>query len=227
MNHSSNLPRTLEPESMETNEEAREYREMDHSVVNQVFVDDLMTGGPIGPRVLDLGSGPAHIPVLLCQSNDDVEVMAVDSSVEMLELARIEIELGGVADRIQLEHADAKTLEGFEAGSADTVISNSLLHHLENPGTALASAIRMLCDGGRLFVRDLMRPADGAILESLVEQYTRDESPFAQQLFRQSLHAALTLGEIRQLAGGFGIPSRDVQMSSDRHWTIDWTKQAA
>ena len=36
------LPRTLEPEVMDTAEEAADYDAMDHSEVNRVFVDDLL-----------------------------------------------------------------------------------------------------------------------------------------------------------------------------------------
>ena len=36
------LPRTLEPEVMDTREEAVDYDSMDHSGVNRVFVDDLV-----------------------------------------------------------------------------------------------------------------------------------------------------------------------------------------
>jgi hypothetical protein len=58
----------------------------------------------------------------------------------------------------------------------------------------------------------------------LVSQHCGDETDRAQQLFRQSLHAALTLEEIQKMCGGLGIQPQHVQMSSDRHWTIDWTK---
>ena len=55
-----NLQRTLEPEVMETPDEAREYNEMDHSDVNRVFVDDLLDCGDValvGYRRCSLSSG--------------------------------------------------------------------------------------------------------------------------------------------------------------------------
>ena len=218
------LPRTLEPESMDTAQEASEYEAMDHSAVNDLFVSDLIAGGEVGNQVIDLGCGPAAIPILLAQRLPDIQVMAIDSAIEMLEVAKREIDFGGVLDRVILQHADAKTLEGFADEMADTVISNSLLHHLKDPEPALASAQRLLRRGGRLFFRDLARPDCQESVESLVQQYTGTESEFAQQLFRQSLHAALTIDEIQALAGGLGISPQQVQMTSDRHWTIDWKR---
>ena len=96
--------------------------------------------------------------------------------------------------------------------------------HLDDPEPGLRTAIRLLSDGGRLFIRDLYRPQTAEEVESLVATYTGQETEQGQQLFRQSLHASLTLDEIRDLAGGLGIPSQHVQMTSNRHWTIDWTR---
>lgn len=216
-----NLPRTPEPKILSAAEEAAEYLAMDHSEVNRRFVDELLSG-PVGPRVIDLGSGPALIPIELCRRDETVEVIAVDGDVEMLELAKVEIDMAGMLDRITLHHADATGMDEYEDGMADTVISNSLIHHLDDPRIGLETAIRLLAPGGRLFLRDLYRPPTESEVESLVEQYAGEENANAQQLFRQSLHASLTLAEIRHLAGGLGIAEQHVQMSSDRHWTIDW-----
>ena len=58
-------------------------------------------------------------------------------------------------------------------------------------------------------------------VEGLVEEHASDQNSDGQQLLRQSLHAALTLPEIREICAGLGIQPDDVQMTSDRHWTID------
>jgi ubiquinone/menaquinone biosynthesis C-methylase UbiE len=220
----SELPRSLEPEAMDDAAEVREYQRMDHRAVNQRFVDDLRSGGAVGPRVTDLGCGTGDILVLLCQQDDTLEGLGIDCSVEMLEAARLEIELGSVTGRVQLEHADCKSLEGFEAGTADTVISNTMLHHLAEPSLAVERGIHLLKPGGRLFLRDLMRPPTAERVEALVAEHAGGESEYAQQLLRQSLHAALTLDEARRMATALGIPAACVQPTSDRHWTLDWQR---
>jgi ubiquinone/menaquinone biosynthesis C-methylase UbiE len=207
--------------------EVREYQDMDHSDVNRTFLDDLYDGGPVGPRVVDLGCGPADILVALCQRAPDVEALGIDVSVAMLEAARLEIELGSVQGRIYLEHADCKALAEFEAASADTVISNSLVHHLPQPEAALREALRLVKPGGRLFVRDLARPESEEHVEALVRQHAGEETAFAQQLLRQSLHAALTVAEVQALIEPLGIDREAVRQTSDRHWTLDWTVPAS
>ena len=58
---------------------------------------------------------------------------------------------------------------------------------------------RVTREGGILFVRDLMRPADPETLAQLVETYTGEETKYSQKLFADSLHAALSLDEIRAM----------------------------
>lgn len=209
---------------MDDEHEVQEYQAMDHQAVNESFANDLIAAGPVGPHVIDLGCGLAEIPVLLCQKVDDLEVLGIDSSVAMLDAARIEIEFGGVLGRVHLEHADCKKLTGFEPGTTDTVITNTVLHHLAEPKTAIVQALRILAPGGRLFFRDLARPVDADAVETLVDLHAKGESDFARQLLRQSLHAALTIDEILELVCEFGISEKHLRMTSDRHWTLDWTK---
>ncbi|GIW96584.1 MAG: hypothetical protein KatS3mg110_4625 [Pirellulaceae bacterium] len=220
------LSRVLEPELMDTPEEAWAYDQMDHSAVNQAFVDDLLGAGIPGAKVLDLGTGTARIAILLCRQTPEVRVMAADLALAMLELARYNVELAGLTERIQLDHVDAKKLP-YASDSFDCVMSNSLVHHIAEPIVVLGEACRVVRPGGLLFFRDLMRPDSQSELERLVELYAGNESPAARQMFAASLHAALTLDEIRHLVQKLGYAADSVQATSDRHWTWVAHKPAA
>jgi hypothetical protein len=78
---------------------------------------------------------------------------------------------------------------------------------------------RVVKPGGLLFVRDLLRPVDEAALREFVVKYAADANAHGQQMFADSLHAALTLDEIRALVTEHGFPAASVQQTSDRHWT--------
>jgi hypothetical protein len=45
-------------------------------------------------------------------------------------------------------------------------------------------------------------------------------------MFRDSLHAALTVEEVRELVRDFGLSSDSVKATSDRHWTIQGKKES-
>jgi len=217
------LERVLEPELMDDPDEAQNYNEMDHSEVNRRFVAELLAGGDLGNDVLDLGTGTALIPIELCQQHSGCRVMASDAATSMLDLARYNIAVSSIEHRIQLHHGDSKCL-GFDKEMFDAVISNSLIHHVEEPQLVLAEIVRVCKPGGRIFVRDLYRPDSAVEVETLVKQYAANEPADSQQLFRQSLFAALKLEEIRRLVDALGFPPETVRMTSDRHWTWSATK---
>ena len=231
------LTRVLEPEVMDTAEEAVDYDSMDHSTVNRLFVDDLLAAAErFGEseiaasdvstqrqqkslRVLDVGTGTALIPIELCRRPIDATVWAIDLAVEMLKLAEFNVRTAGLDGRIVLEQSDGKSLD-YDDGEFDWVISNSIVHHIPEPRDALAEMLRVLRPGGLLFVRDLARPQTNSDVEYLVATYAGDANENQQQLFRQSLHAALTVEEVRELMREFDWPADWVVMNSDRHWTI-------
>jgi len=212
------LTRQLEPELMDDPQEAITYDEMDHSEVNRLFVDDLLASGPIGNDILDLGTGTARIPIELCKHVSDCRVMASDGAISMLEVARYNVSVNSMDYRIQLHHGDAKQLQ-FDDSLFDTVISNSLIHHVPEPARVIAEIVRLTKPGGYIFVRDLCRPASLDAIEELVARVTGRETSEAQQMFRQSLQAALNLDEMRSLVLQHGLPAEDVRETSDRHWT--------
>src|SRR5579885_2063098 len=124
------LPRVLEPEVMDTPDEAHDYDAMDHSAVNRAFVADLLAflPRPAG-TVLDLGTGTAQIPIELCRTADGFEVLAVDAAEHMLRLAAGNIERAGLGNRIRVERANARQLPHPD-GSFPVVMSNSIVHHV-------------------------------------------------------------------------------------------------
>jgi len=117
-----------------------------------------------------------------------------------------------------------KAMAEFDPELAETVLSNSVAHHLPDPGGLLVTAKRLTSAGGRVFIRDLIRPEDEPQVEAIVEQHAGSEPEVAQQLLRQSLHAALTLEEAKSAATEAGIPAEALTQTSDRHWTLDWSK---
>jgi ubiquinone/menaquinone biosynthesis C-methylase UbiE len=212
------LQRVLEPEVMDSPEEARDYDAMDHQAVNRIFVADFLAIWPKETPILDVGTGTAQIPIELCRTVPTSQVVAVDLAKHMLALGRENVRQAGLEQRITLEHCDAKSLP-FVDSSFAAVISNSIVHHIPEPRRVFAEMIRMLRPTGLLFVRDLLRPADKTSLQHLVQTYAGDANTHQQQMFADSLHAALTLSEVRDLIASLGFDPQEATQTSDRHWT--------
>jgi ubiquinone/menaquinone biosynthesis C-methylase UbiE len=213
------LPRVLEPEVMDSAEEALDYDSMDHSEVNARFVTDLLAAGlPEGP-LLDLGTGTAQIPIELCRRVPAARVVATDLARHMLERARRNVEGAGLAARVELRLGDGKRLD-WPDGAFAAVMSNSIVHHIPEPSRVFAEALRVARRGGLLFFRDLLRPDDDHAVRWRVDTYAAGATQRQRALFDASLRAALTLDEVRALMQELGLCTECVQATSDRHWTL-------
>ena len=212
------MKRKLEPEVMDTVEEADEYAAMDHSEPNAAFVERLVELDAEG-EMLDIGTGPGHMPLLVCERISSAYVVGIDLAETMLAHARAYLEGSDYADRVRFELADAKRLNFNDAGF-DTVFSNTILHHIPEPADLLREARRVLKPGGVLLIRDLMRPENDEQARALVELHAKDASPNQRELFHASLHAALTAAELRELASHCGLEDAEVVVDSDRHMSL-------
>jgi ubiquinone/menaquinone biosynthesis C-methylase UbiE len=212
------LPRRLEPEVMDSAQEARDYDAMDHAAVNRVFVDDFLAAWDGRGPLLDVGTGTAQIPVALCRSHPNAEVVGIDLAEHMLAVGRENVRRAGLESRIRLERWDAKQMPCPD-GAFGAVMSNSIAHHAPEPRRVLAEMARAAAPGGTLLVRDLLRPGDEAALGRLVELYAAGANERQRRLYADSLRAALTLAEVRSLVEGLGFDPAAVRQTSDRHWT--------
>ncbi len=215
------LARVLETEVMDTPAEAADYDSMDHGAVNRAFVDDLLAfvGEAIHEgELLDLGTGTAQIPIELAGRVAGVKIRAVDLAQHMLARAAENVAHAALQAAIVLEQIDAKGLP-YRDGQFSVVMSNSIVHHIPEPRAVIAEAVRVTRPGGWLFFRDLLRPSDREELQRLVDQYAAGANAHQRQMFADSLHAALTLDEVRELVSGYGFAAETVQATSDRHWT--------
>jgi len=217
----TNLHRILEPEVMDTLEEAFEYDSMDHSQVNEVFCNDFFAARNLtdGVQILDVGTGTAQIPIAMCKRNSGLKITAIDLAESMLTLGNKNIQTALLEDCITLVQVDSKKMH-YSDESFDQVISNSIIHHIPNPVECFKEMIRVTKKDGLLFIRDLLRPDSIAELQNIVNLHAGDATPKQKQLFTDSLHASLSLTEVREMVKLFGFEAFTVIQSSNRHWTF-------
>jgi len=214
------MQRILEPEVMDTSSEAIEYDAMDFTAVNTAFAQRTSELGPQSGLVLDAGTGTARIPILICQKCPQLEIIASDLSKNMLLIASKNVEQAGLQKQISLELADSKQLP-YQDGQFDMVISNSIVHHLPDPLPFFLEIKRVLKPNGAIFIRDLLRPTDEATMNALVDSIGDDYDEHQKMLFRDSLHAAFTLNEVKEIVQNAGLEGVKVYQSSELHWTAE------
>ncbi len=214
------MKRIVEPEVMDTREEAEAYDAMGHGEVDRAFAKRFLElGGGFG-HALDVGCGPAQIPIMLTSRRPDMRFDAVDLSEEMLRIARRRAEEAGVQDRIAFRLADAKALP-FPDNFFDSLISNSIVHHVHDAMRALREMSRVVKPAGAVLIRDLIRPETTAEAQAFVDKYAGGDTPHQQQMYYDSYLAAFTIKEVKAMLAKMNLPGARVVQSSDRHWSIE------
>jgi ubiquinone/menaquinone biosynthesis C-methylase UbiE len=219
------MQRLLEAEVMDSWEEAVDYDAMDLTKVNAAFAEAAIAFGSTEQiLVLDAGTGTGRIPVLMCQMRPQWQIIAIDLAKNMLQIASQHVQQADLQQQIRLELVDAKHLP-YKDKVFDLIISNSLVHHLPDPLPFFRELQRVTKPNGGIFVRDLFRPVDEVTMNGLVENIGSEYNAIQKKLFRDSLHAALTIDEVNQLISAVGLVGVKVYQSSDRHWTAErsWT----
>lgn len=206
---------------MEDPAQALAYARADFSDVNQGFVDRFRATFPelTRGRVVDLGCGPADIPIRLARAVPGLDIAAVDGSEAMLALARKAVDEAGVADRVHPVRARVQDLS-FPPRVFDAVISNSLLHHLEDPPVFWHELLRICRPGAALLIMDLFRPESPERAREIVESAAADGDQILKQDFFNSLLAAFTADEVRAQLAASGLTHLDCRIISERHWLV-------
>jgi len=215
------LARTPEPELMDSPAQVDAYASADFSTSNQWFVDRLVERFKPRPergRLADLGCGPGDICIRLARELPAWRIEGVDAGANMLAAARGAVAQAGLEDRIDFSLArlpdPALGVNGFEC-----VVSNSLLHHLPDAYMLWQSVSQLAAPGAWIQVMDLDRPETAEQADALVELHSGDEPEVLKSDFRNSLHAAWRVDEVRGQLERAGLPLT-CEKVSDRHWLV-------
>jgi ubiquinone/menaquinone biosynthesis C-methylase UbiE len=214
------MDRVLEPEIMNDEEQARAYARADFSSSNQMFVDGLLARHASKLKTaLDVGCGPADIPIRLARAQPSIRVTAVDASSAMLREAAKAVETAGLAQQIALVKGRVPGLDPM-GRDFDAILSKDLLHHLPDPLVFWEEVKRLVRGPTLLYVMDLFRPPSEEDARNIVESVSGDEPAILKQDFYHSLLAAFTADEIEDQLRQAGL-GLNVAVVSDRHLLVE------
>lgn len=219
------LPQRIpEPELMDQPDQARAYAEADFSEPHDAFVTHFHARFPAfaSGRAIDLGCGPADVTMRFARAYPGVEVLGLDGAEAMLALGHKALAENGLAGQITLRQSRLPDMSLPER-AFDAVISNSLLHHLDDPAVLWQTVRHVARPGAALLAMDLMRPGSIARAENLARLYASDAPPVLQRDFYHSLLAAYRPDEVRRQLDNAGLGQLRVEAVSDRHLLV-WGK---
>ena len=204
---------------MDDEEQAAVYAKADFSSSNQMFVDGLIDEYSLHlNQILDIGCGPADIPIRIARKLPSIKITAVDASAPMVRHAKRAIENGGFKDQITV-------IEGCIPGlilkneEFDAIISKDLLHHLPDPMIFWEEIISLAKKETVIYVMDLFRPETTDEARNIVESVSGNEPEILKMDFFNSLLAAFTVDEIKDQVNKAEM-NLEVEKVSKRHLLI-------
>ncbi|MDH5633477.1 MAG: class I SAM-dependent methyltransferase [Gammaproteobacteria bacterium] len=214
------MRRIPEPELMNDPTQALAYAEADFVEPNTAFVDGFAACFPqCQPRrVVDLGCGPGDLTERFAQRYPQCRVSAIDGAEQMLLIARQRAREQGLDGQIDYVCAHLPSAE-LPTG-ADVIISNSLLHHMNDAMDLWRSVKQCSVPGSIVYVADLFRPQTTEAAQHIVDTYSEGEPEVLRTDFYHSLLAAYRPDEVEAQLREAGLIGLKVETTSDRHMRI-------
>lgn len=110
-----------------------------------------------GERVLDLCTGTGEIAIEIARQGRAGEIVGLDLSEEMLDIARRKAARMGLQGRITFQKGDCLDLP-FADGGFDLITIGFGLRNLTDRERGLAEMVRVLREGGRLLILEFSLP---------------------------------------------------------------------
>jgi 2-polyprenyl-3-methyl-5-hydroxy-6-metoxy-1,4-benzoquinol methylase len=118
-------------------------------------------------HALDVGCGTGTAAVRLARLG--IQVTLLDSSAEMLEIAKSTARKEGVTEKITLKNGDAVQLANlFAARSFDVILCHNVLEYVDDPDSVLRGAAHALRDPSAI-LSVLVRNQAGEVLKAAIQ----------------------------------------------------------
>jgi ubiquinone/menaquinone biosynthesis C-methylase UbiE len=139
------------------------------------YADKLTTRGFHGGKIIDVGCGFGALDVVLAHRFADSEIVGIDLSDPLLQLANQSAQAANLSDRVRFEKADVHQIP-YDDDAFDVAISTNMVHLVGNPVRMLDEIERTLVPDGCLFIADIRRSWIGLLDKTFKSGLTLDEA---------------------------------------------------
>tara|TARA_Y100001935_G_C17307228_1_gene513126 strand:+ start:1821 stop:2486 length:666 start_codon:yes stop_codon:yes gene_type:complete len=208
-------------EIMDEHAQVLAYEAANFTESNLIFINLLkkICSNFISGSAIDIGCGPADIPIMLLEQNINLKIDALDGSKKMLEIAEKKIFNKQIKDQINFVHKKIPDIE-LDFSKYNIYISNSLLHHLSNPQHLWKLIRENAKKDSKILIMDLNRPSSTKKVKKLVSLYAKQEAEILKRDFYNSLCASYTINEVKKQLLEANLNELQVDMVSERHWAV-------
>lgn len=134
-------------------------------------------------KILDVGTGPGHLPIEVAKRAVAIEVVGIDISSSMIRIAKKYASREEVEERVKFKVMSAYNLE-FMDSYFDLVISSCVLHHLKYPAKAFNEIYRVLKPNREAWIWDRIIDASSEEMKLLQNEMRIPSLPFLNTFLR-------------------------------------------
>ncbi|HMK47754.1 MAG TPA: class I SAM-dependent methyltransferase [Methanocella sp.] len=120
-------------------------------------------------RILDIGTGPGRLPIMIAARNPMLLVTGLDLSRDMVKIASESAVRKGLKN-VEFRQGSADTIP-FSDREFDLAISTLSFHHWKEPEQALDEIYRVLREGGEAWIYDVPRHLSPTAFAIMKQRY--------------------------------------------------------
>jgi SAM-dependent methyltransferase len=174
---------------MTDKEQCEIFSQSERGYIRNLFIESLTNNISLRGTILNLGCGPCDYDVEISKQNPNTNIIAVDASSAMCDIADQNV----VGYPITVVRSLFKDINY----KVDITVSSLTLHHQSDPLEFWSIIKNNTKENGDIFVMDLIRPNNLEDIDAIVNQLAgKEDSSFVND-FKNSLAAAYTLEEIQ------------------------------
>lgn len=181
--------RIPESQLMTDKEQCEIFSQSERGYIRNLFIESLSNNVLLHGTILNLGCGPCDYDVEISKQNPNTNIIAVDASTAMCDIADQNV----VGYPITVVRSLFKDINY----NVDITISSLTLHHQTDPLEFWSIIKNNTKTNGHIFVMDLIRPNSLEDIDDIVNQLAGKEDASFINDFKNSLAAAYTLEEIQ------------------------------
>ena len=162
--------------------------------------------------LVDVGCGSGNLIIQVAKKYPSLDLIGVDLSSEILELAKKKAVENNLNDKIEFKIGSVENLP-FPDKSVDFILSTLSLHHWKIPKQAFEEMFRVLKDGGVFLIFDFRRDAR-KFFYGLLKFATKVVVPKALKKINEplgSLKAGYVFSEISQIISQISFSNVDIK----------------
>lgn len=151
-----------------------------------------MTSG----KIIDVGTGPGYLPFEIAKRSQSLEIIGIDISSKMVEIANKNAENFGLSERVKFQIGDVANLP-FEDKSFEFVVSTLSFHHWSKPRESLNETHLVLKENGEAWIYGAREDTTKEVNEEFRKQYGWFLSFLFLHIVRA--HSSVKLKEVEEI----------------------------